>query len=276
MQRGNKMDKSEKIGSYIDNFDAALGGGFPKGHIVLVYGSAGTMKSSICFNTLFNEILKGKKGAYISIEQSSLSLLRQMVGMGYDISKINIEVLNDANDVLKGLSKLKPGEEKKLSIIDFGSIRKQLRSTSQKKSKGMDFALSDHMVNTILEIAETLVNKDLCDIIIIDSLTAIYSLTELKDPRNEIFYLFEYLRDLGLTAFIISEESEGSTYSHFGVESYLVDGIIHLNLAERNRKVTREIQIVKMRSTDCNNDIYTLDFDGKKFKALYGGKMPLI
>ncbi len=271
------MSKSNGIGSYIENFDEALGGGIPPGHIVLVYGSAGTMKSSICFNTLFNEILKGKKGAYISIEQSSLSLLKQMVSLGFDISKINIEVLNDANEVIKGLTNLKDDEPNKLTLVDFGSIRKELRLMKGKKKNSADFAFSDDMVNTILRIAQTLAEKKLCDIIILDSLTALYSLTELKDPRSEIFYLFEFLRDLGLTAFVISEESEvNSKYSRFGIESYLVDGILHLQLTERNRKVTREISVVKMRSTDCNNDIFTLEFDGKKFKALYGGKIPLV
>ena len=235
------------------------------------------MKSSICFNTLYNEIVKGKKGAYISIEQSSLSLLKQMVSMGFDISKINVEVLNDANDVLKGLSKLKSNEEKKLTLIDFGTIRKQLRDVNSTKSKKEFFAFSDNIVNTILKIAKTLVEKGLCDIIVIDSLTALYSLTELKDPRSEIFFLFEILRDFALTSFVISEESElNPKASKFGIESYLVDGIIHLQLTERNRKVTREISVVKMRSMACNNDIFTLEFDGKKFSALYGGKNPLV
>ncbi len=272
------MVATERIGSYIENFDAAMGGGIPVGHIVLVYGTAGTMKSSLCFNILFNEILKGKRGAYISIEQSSLSLLKQMVSLKFDISKVNIEVLNDADDVIKGLSKLKSGETHKLTLVDFGTIRKQLRTIkAQKKTSKNDFAFSDDMVHTILKIAETLAEKDLCDVIVIDSLTALYSLTELKDPRSEIFYLFEYLRDLGLTAFVISEESElNSRFSRFGIESYLVDGILHLQLTERNRKVTREISIAKMRSTSCNNDIFTLEFSGSKFKALYGGKIPLV
>ncbi|MCK5138791.1 MAG: hypothetical protein KAQ85_03015, partial [Thermodesulfovibrionia bacterium] len=236
-----------------------------------------TMKSSICFNILYNEILKGKRGVYISIEQSSLSLLKQMVSLGFDISKINIEVLNDADDVIKGLSKLKESEAK-LTIVDLGTIRKHLRSNKGTKRKvSNEFEFSDDMVNTVLKIAKTLAEKDLCDLIVIDSLTAIYSLTELKDPRNEIFYLFEFLRDLGLTSFVISEESElNSRYSKFGIESYLVDGIVHLQLTERNRKVTREISVVKMRSSACNNDIFTLEYDGKKFKALYGGKTPLV
>ena len=271
------MAQSEKIGSYIEHFDDALGGGFPKGHIVLIYGSAGTMKSSICFNILFNEILTGKKGAYISIEQSSLSLLKQIVSLGFDISKSNIEVLNDAEDVLKGLAKLKPGEPKKLTLVDFGTVRKFLKKMQTKKSKNTPFALSNDMMETIKEMIQTLVNRDLCDILVIDSLTAIYSLTELQDPRSEIFYLFEFFRDLGLTVFIISEENHESTrFSHFGIESYLADGIIHLQLTERNRKVTREVNVVKMRSSSCNNDIFTLEFDGRKFRALYGGKIPLL
>jgi KaiC/GvpD/RAD55 family RecA-like ATPase len=274
-----KMANINYIGSYIENFEEALGGGIPEGHIVLVYGSAGTMKSSICFNILFNEICKGKKGVYLSIEQSSLSLLKQMVSLGFDISKVNIEVLNDANDVIKGLSKLKNNETHKLTIVDFGTIRKQFRliKSSKKPATKGAFAFSDDMIQTILDITKTLSDKDLCDIIVLDSLTAMYSLTELKNPRSEIFYLFEFFRDLSLTAFIISEESDvNSKISTFGIESYLVDGIVHLQLTERNRKVTREISVVKMRNTDCNNDIFTLEFDGKKFKALYGGKIPLV
>jgi len=226
--------------SGIDNFDTALGGGIPEGHIVLVYGSAGTMKSSVCFNILFNEIMSGKRGVYISIEQNSLSLLKQMVSLGFDISKVNIEVLNDADDVLKGLSRLKEGEQKKLTLVDFGSIRKQLRVSKGSKPGKSKFDFSDDLVNTILDITKTLSDKDLCDIVILDSLTAMYSLTELKNPRSEIFYLFEHFRDFGITAFMISEESDVTQQSRFGIESYLSDGLIHLQLTERNRKVTRE------------------------------------
>jgi len=175
------------------------------------------------------------------------------------------------------LSKLKSDEPNKLTLVDFGTIRKQLRKMKNAKKTDQEFAFSDDIVETILQIAKTLVEKKLCDIVILDSLTALYSLTELKNPRSEIFYLFEFLRDLGLTSFVISEESEiNEKYSSFGIESYLVDGIIHLQLTERNRKVTREISVVKMRISDCDNDIYTLEFTGKKFRALYGGKIPLV
>ncbi len=272
------MKDSDVIGSYVDGFDSALGGGIPKGHIVLLYGSAGTMKSSLCFNILYNEILNGKKGVYVSIEQNSLSLLRQMVSLGYDISKLNIEVLNDADDILKGLGKLKDDEAKKLTLVDLGSIRKQLKGKT--KTNKADYAFGTDMITTILKIAETLADKRLCDILVLDSLTALYSLTHISaenDARGDIFYMFESLRDMGLTTFIISEESEVNVkYSRLGMESYLADGILHLQLTERNRKVTREISVMKMRAAQCNHDIYTLEFSNKKFKAMYGGKMPLV
>ena len=52
--------------------------------------------------------------------------------------------------------------------------------------------------------------------------------------------------------------------------------MIKLDLVERHRKVSREITIIKMRSTHANNDVFTLDFANGKFKALYGGQPALI
>ena len=49
-----------------------------------------------------------------------------------------------------------------------------------------------------------------------------------------------------------------------------------MQLTERYRKVTREISIVKMRATKCNLDIFTLEYEDKKFKAMYGGKTPVV
>ncbi len=82
---------------------------------------------------------------------------------------------------------------------------------------------------------------------------------------------------MGLTSYLISEITlNKGSFSEFGVEEYLADGIIYLQLTERYRKVTREISIVKMRATNCNNDIFTLEYRNREFHALYGGKTPLI
>ena len=59
-------EKVKRIKTYIKGLDENLQGGIPEGHIVLVCGSAGTMKSSVSFNILYNEVLNGKTAIYIT------------------------------------------------------------------------------------------------------------------------------------------------------------------------------------------------------------------
>ncbi len=110
-----------------------------------------------------------------------------------------------------------------------------------------------------------------------DSMSALYALSRFEDPRTKLFFIFEFLRELGLTSYMISESfPEKGKQTGFGVEEYLADGIIRLQLTERYRKVTREISIIKMRATKCNLDIFTLEYANKAFSAKYGGKTPVI
>ena len=69
--------------TYINGFDKELGGGIPDGHIVLVSGSPGTMKSTIAYNMLYNNVKdQDILGAFISLEQSKKSLLFHMKRIG--------------------------------------------------------------------------------------------------------------------------------------------------------------------------------------------------
>jgi KaiC/GvpD/RAD55 family RecA-like ATPase len=112
---------------------------------------------------------------------------------------------------------------------------------------------------------------------VLDSLDALYVLSNFEEARSRLFYMFEYLRDLGTTSFCISEMPlDGSRYGRYEVEDYLADGVVMLRLIERYRKVTREVAIVKMRGTNCNIDVFTLSFDSGQFKAEHGGKPPLV
>ena len=100
-------------------------GGIPEGHIVLVRGSAGTMKSSVCFNILYNECLAGKSGLYLSLEQSAPSLLKHMVNLDFDLSKVNIVQITDINNLSSQISQKK--DSGSLILCDLGAIRKQVQ-----------------------------------------------------------------------------------------------------------------------------------------------------
>jgi len=56
-------------------------------------------------------------------------------------------------------------------------------------------------------------------------LVALYVLSRFENPRIELFYIFEYLRDLHITSFLISEMPlDGSKYSEYEIEDFLADG----------------------------------------------------
>ncbi len=268
-KKSEKKEKMERIKLYIDGFDQQMEGGIPKGHVTLICGTAGTMKSSLAFNTLYNEALNGKTGLYVSLEQSANSLLEHAENMGFDLSKINLVTISDISKLSSNISSIKSSKGGSLIISDLGSIRKQV--------KGTKIGPSGDWLNVIKNIIKKLKEKTECDLFVLDSLSALYVLSNFDDPRTKLFYIFEFLRDIGLTTFLISEMPlNKSKYSEYEVEDYLADGIILIQLTERFRKVVRELSVVKMRSTNCNTDVFTLEYKNKKFYATQGGKPPIV
>lgn len=258
-----------RIRTYIDGIDQNIEGGIPEGHVVLICGTAGTMKSTVTFNIAYNEAVQGKTSLYISLEQGHESLLAHMMNMGFDMSKINLVVINDLSNLSKEIEKIKLSKRGNLIISDIGAIRKEIRDVRISSNTGW--------LNVIKNIVKKIKIDSKCDIFVLDSLSALYVLSRFDNPRVELFYIFEFLRDAKMTSFLISEMPlDQSKYSEYEVEDYLSDGIIHIKLSRFRRDVVREISIVKMRATACNNDIFSLEFKKGRFQAMYGGQTPLL
>ena len=262
--------KSEikRVPLYIEGFDQTMEGGIPEGHITLISGTAGTMKSSIVFNVLYNEALKGAVNVYCSLEQSYPSIIKQMINMDFDLSKINLIIVKDLSELRTSLAKIKRGGGG-LIIVDVGCIRKEIHDVKISNNKSW----LNVVKNVVKKIKEEVNCKNFC----LDSLSALYVLSRFENPRIELFYLFEFLRDLEITSFLISEaQPQNGKYSEYEIEEFLCDGIINLRLTPFRRSVVREISVIKMRSSACNNDIFSLEFKNGRFKALYGGQNPLL
>ncbi len=252
----------------IQGLDENMEGGVPLTSNILVAGSSGTMKSSVCFNTIYNEAQAGRNVLYISLEQTYVSLLNQMINMGYDFQKVDVTIIgSDPAIIKKKVKQINASKKGHLILSDLGS----LRASKSKDTLNIDWwAIISKIVKTL---------KDDTDIsaIVLDSLNSLYVLSEFKSPRTKIFQIFNFFKELNVTSFFISEmPKDGSKYSEYEVEDFLADGVIVIQLVERNRKVTREINITKMRSTDVNTDVFTLEYSKGGFHALYGGKMPLL
>ncbi len=260
----------ERIRTWIEHFDEEMEGGIPKGHIVLFSGTAGTMKSSLTFNILYHEVRENKRVAlYLTLEQSSESLLNHMINMGYDMNAISVYIINNIQDLASVLNTIRESGEGSLILIDLAAIRKEVKNAT--------LGASGEWLNVIKNILRKMKEKGDLELFTLDSLSALYVISHFDNPRAELFYLFEYFRDLELTTFLIAERPlTRDKYAEYGVESFLADGVIALDLVERHRKVSREIRIVKMRATAANTDVFTLEYSNGTFKALYGGQPALI
>jgi KaiC/GvpD/RAD55 family RecA-like ATPase len=231
---GEVRGARKRVRTYIEGFDEALEGGVPKGHVCLVCGSAGTMKSSIAYNILYrNAIENGAKGLYLSLEQNRPSLEDHMYGLGLNLQRT------------AGL----------VEIWDLGLLRSKLIS-------------GETWLNLLKKDLGEYKAKNGLDLLVLDSLPALDIIAKFKDIREELFYLFEWLRELSVTSFLISEMTEGSMIYSKHDEDFLADAIIHLKMQfVDDVHVQRRVRAVKMRNTKHSMDYYTLLFDAGRFST---------
>lgn len=232
-------EETERLPTFVQGLDEILEGGIPTETVVLFSGRAGSMKSSLAFSILFN--LAREKNVpciYLSLEQRSESLLRHMRGLGMD-----------------------PEEAPSMTILDLGKLRDITE---------LDLALErkdwmPHLLDGIRTYKENMG----CDLVAIDSLDALYALSPMSNPRIKLFHFIEGLRDLAITTFLITEIREEHTkFGHFGIESFLADGIVHLDLVREDKSVHLYIGIAKMRETNHSRDYYPLLVDRDGFNIV--------
>jgi KaiC/GvpD/RAD55 family RecA-like ATPase len=216
-----------RIKTYIGGFDEQLAGGIPRGSLVLICGPPGTMKTTMAYNILFNSAKEDDiNGTFFSLEQGRESLLNQMTGLGMDLEEVG----------------------DKLSIVDFGLIRRNLERMESK-----------NWLDIFKMYAENLKKNTKYDLLVIDSLPVLEVLSSFQNPREDLFYFFEWLRELDVTCIIICEMPANSdNYGEYG-EDYISDGIIHTKMERMNdENIQRRIRCVKMRGTDHSTDYFTL------------------
>ncbi len=230
------MDPGERIRTFIHGFDEKLEGGIPEGHIVLLAGEPGTMKSTIAFNIIYQNALRDDRpGTYVSLEQSRDNLTRHLQQMSLS-----------PRDV-----------ESKVSIVDLGMIRRNLDG------------MADRTWLEIFKMYATNLKRSLnYEILVVDSLPVLEVMARFETPREELFQLFEWIRDLKATTILISEMKPGSEDFGKNGEEYLCDGIIHTKM-ERvdDANIQRRIRCVKMRGTDHSPNYYTLMFQNGILQA---------
>ena len=234
-----------RIKTHVRGLDDALSGGLPEGYVTLISGAPGTMKSSFCFSILYhNALSEGLKSAYFTLEQSKDILLEHMGELGFSDERAF----------------------KNLLILDMGAVRKNL---SFLQARGT-------WIELFKMYASNFMKSEKISLLVVDSLDVMETMAKFQDRRTDMYYLFEWLRDLGTTSLLVSESpADTPAGGRYPEEAYLADGIIQLGLhPTSDLYVQRRVRCVKMRSTRHETGYYALAFDEGRFevtRAVSGG-----
>ena len=228
--------------TYVEGFDEALDGGIPEGHVVLLSGPPGTMKSSLAYNILWrNAVEEGIPGMYVTLEQGKTSLEFQMGRMGLDPAKADGVKIQDLSRIRRGLEEMR-------GTARFGAPAEK---------PWLD-VLKNHL--------EDVRQSTPFDLLVLDSLPVLEIIAGLRERRITLFHFFGWLKSLNATSFIVSETVPELT--SVKDEDFLADGVIHLTM-ERvgDIDVYRRIRCLKMRGVDHSANIFTLEFGNGRFRA---------
>jgi len=232
----------ERVTTEIDGLDDVLGGGIPRGHVVLVSGAPGTMKSTLAYAIMHNAARRGLRSLYISLEQSKASLERQMAAMGFDVTA--------AAD--------------RVHILDGGALQKDM-------GRGARLVWVDYLKRAV----DNKRRIDGVDLVALDSLEALEVLAKFEDRRIALFEFFEWFRALDATALILAEATGDapalvldSGHRDHHDEEFLADGVLQLKLHPvSDLDVQRRLRVAKMRAANHRTGYYTLVFEDGRFSV---------
>src|SRR6266540_143940 len=233
-----KVARPARVRTFVEGLDSTLEGGIPWGHLVLIEGSPGTMKSSLAFSILLqNAAREGLHCLYLSLEERTSSLLKQMgsLGLKLEVPRGSLVVLDP-----KTASNLLGERPDWIEALQAGIA-------SIKAQRGLD-------------------------LIAIDSLEALEVLAKFKDRRREIYRLFEWLRDQDLTSFVITERPDWIVAGHVlqgrWDEDFLSDGVVHLRMhMVSDVDAQRRLRVVKMRGTRHETGYLAMVLDDGRFRV---------
>jgi KaiC/GvpD/RAD55 family RecA-like ATPase len=236
------------VKTFVRGFDEeVLRGGIPEGHVVLLRGASGTMKSSLAYYILYHNALAGTPGLYVTLEQAAGGLLEHVASLGLRATSVS----------------------ESLPILDLSRGREHLEAIAGRMAQasagsGPDGALLAILKGKILDLRRKLDFR----LLAIDSWDAMELVLEFEDRRAETFAFFEWLRDLGVTSLLVSEAPAPGVREGALEEEFLADGIVHLAMAPVSATTfQRRIQCAKMRSVDQDTDFRTLLFENGRFET---------
>jgi len=226
----------ERVPTGIPGMDPLLQGGFLEGSSVLLSGGAGSGKTIFATQFVYNGASQyNEPGIYITLEEGTTNIWWNMKSFRWNIAKMQQDNL--------------------IKIYRVGMFNPK------------DFAMQfDSEIGKIKDMVNEMGAKRL----VIDSTTAFgMFMGSDADIRYNLFKLINETKKLNCTTLLLSEVQakdgtpERDTNSAFGVEEFVVDGLIRLYF----QPPMRALLIKKMRGIDHDKRIHPFEIGQNGFEV---------
>jgi len=218
---------AKRVRTGINGLDDLIDGGFEKDSIVLIVGSAGTGKTLLSLQFLYEGVTQyDEPGIFLSFEEEESSLYKHAMQFGWDFKKIENE------KKFKMLS-FKPHQITKILEEGGGQVRDALKEIGAKR-------------------------------IVIDSITA-YGLlfSDNYKRREKMLEFFSLLRKWEVTALVVVEDNPSEIENEEGSIGFISDAVVAMYYRHDEEKGLRihSLEIVKMRGTKHTNKLCAINFE---------------
>jgi circadian clock protein KaiC len=209
----------------ISGLDELTSGGLPRGRPTLVCGGAGCGKTVLGLEFLVRGATQyGEPGAIFTFEERGDELAANVASFGFD---------------LPGLI-----AQKKIVVDHVLIDRSDMEETGEYNLDGLFIRLG-HAIDSVGAKR-----------VLLDTLEVLFAgLANKEILRSELRRLFRWLKDKGVTAVITGERGE-STLTRQGLEEYVSDCVILLDLRVQDQISTRRLRVVKYRGARHGTDEY--------------------
>ncbi|MDW5561660.1 MAG: ATPase domain-containing protein [Methanomassiliicoccus sp.] len=227
---GGAMSSSglkERCVTGIEGLDSILGGGFPRGSLVLVTGVPGVGKTSLALEFAFRGAAMGEKSLILTTVERPAKLVASVPEFDfYDPSLVKSGMLE-----IKEISELSGGGPA------YGSheVREQLTRLGE--------SIASY-------IAENKVRR-----LVIDTYhTIFYGVKDETPSRDLLLSISEAMYDNDCTGILVTDANPSTS-----IESVIVDGVVVLGNYERRSDLLRTLQVLKMKATSHSRAKYVID-----------------
>ena len=224
------IKRVDRVSSGIPGLDKIINGGFIPNSVVMICGEAGTGKTIFCTQYIWNALCMGENGLYVTLQQTAEDIKNDVSIFGRDFSKA--EEIGQCRILYA-----EPQDMKKIIAVALRNVR----NLNAKR-------------------------------VVIDSITMLAEYAERpRDVRFSLSRLIQELKKMGVTALVTSEVNEGSNdLSKFGVEEYLVDGVVVLKCGVDVGLggKPRSLYVKKMRRTSHDLNIHPFEISERGIKVI--------